>query len=194
MPIEIDKKALLALFCVLRQAERSVHYAHSSAGSWNEFIDYYDDSKMANVAESIRLLKAAGAASIDLEIRRSPSEGVFMGILFGAARRLVNPYKSDWSFTAEEVSFFAATLERLTAVLASRVQPRNDDLVALRMHCHECHAVISRKLIGVPELERALWIEHFRQADHVKAVTFRDMGVIQLGRAAGDGLSVGRAS
>ena len=89
----------------------------------------------------------------------------------------MNPFKSHWSFSLAEISFFFATLEHLFKVLSTPGQPAMDELMALRLDCYECHIFIERKLIGISEIKKARLIEHYCRSLHINYVTIREMGV-----------------
>jgi hypothetical protein len=173
-----DKKDVLGLFCSLRQAERSVHYALSCPKQWPEFVAYYDDARTIRIVDQIRLLKEAGATYNKIPRRHSSSQNAMVSILRSALQALTNQFKSHWSFSAEEISLFSATLRRLLELLSSPGQPSLDELMALREDCYECCALIERRLVGLPEIKRALSIEHFYQSEHVSHVTFDEMGLL----------------
>jgi hypothetical protein len=50
-------------------------------------------------------------------------------------------------------------------------------LTDLRMDFSMCGFIVAHKLIGSPELRRAVNVEHFNQSDCASPVTFHEMGV-----------------
>jgi hypothetical protein len=173
----LSKNTALLLFCYFRQAERSVHYALTFPDSWPQFLAYYDKAKQTQIAKAISLLKDAGA-----EPDKAPSRLVFeqngwLSVVRCSAALLCNPLKSSWSFSTQELSFFSATLEHPLRILGYAEPPEIDELIELRMDCFQCHYIIRRKLIGVPEIRKADAIEHFGQSKYVSPVTFQDLGI-----------------
>jgi hypothetical protein len=173
----LSKKNALRLFCYFRQAERSVHYAQSSPNQWLLFVKYYDKGKQAGIAHAIRLLNGTGAKTEGVPLAQGMVRGDLVGILGCVARLLVNPLRTSWAFSVEELSFFSATLAQLLKTLHSSELPQKGDLTSLRMDCYKCHSIIGRKLVGIPEIRKARLIEHFLQSEFVNHVTFQDMNL-----------------
>jgi hypothetical protein len=169
-----SKDAAIKLFCYFRQAERSVHYAVSCPRSWPLFVAYYDDKQIA-IAELIGMLRGAGAVP-EYAARHHPlvRHGI-LSALHCAASFLVNPWRSSWSFSVAELSFFSATLERLLEVLRATDLPDKDSLICLRTRCYEATYVIERKLIGMPEIRMARQVEHWFQSEYRRHVKLEDI-------------------
>jgi hypothetical protein len=172
-----SKRIALKLFCCFRQAERSVHHAAAGPKQWALFLAYYDEPKWARIGALLEMLKAAGADPGDFPGRKAFERNSFLDVLRSAAAIPVNRLRASWSFSVPEISFFSATLERFFAILHCPDRPDGERLIDLRMACYECHAIIRRKLIGVPELRKADAIEHFNQSEYVSHVTFEDIGI-----------------
>jgi hypothetical protein len=172
-----SKKTALELFCCFRQAERSVHHAAAGPKQWARFLAYYDEPKQARSAALLEILKAAGAVPGNVPDRLSFEPNSFLYVLRSAAAILVNRLRLSWSFSVSEISFFSATLGRLLALLHCSDKPDGERLIDLRLDCCECHAIIRRKLIGIPELRLATSIEHFDQSEYVRHFTFEDIGI-----------------
>jgi hypothetical protein len=173
----LSKQTALILFCYFRQAERSVHYALSFPNQWPQFRAYYGDAKRTQIAKLIGLLRAAGATRDDLgggQVLKG--DGLLAGL--GSVVALVcNPFRRRWTFSVQELSFLLATLETLLRDLCTDDPPEKPRLIALRRDCFQCHSIISRKLVGLPELRKAASIEHFNQSEYAKSVTLEEIGL-----------------
>ena len=102
--------------------------------------------------------------------------GEFVSALSCAGYFLSNRLRNSWSFSVEEISFFATPLSRLLDAVRGVNSPGNDELLALRYRCFECDHLIRRKLIGLPELQKAFCIEHWLQPEHLQLTSIEDMG------------------
>jgi hypothetical protein len=173
----LSKNTALLLFCYFRQAERSVHYALSFPHEWPQFVAYYDKAKQARIAETIALLKDAGAELDRVPSRQDFVQSGLLSVIRCSLAFLCNPLKHSWSFSVRELSFFCATLEHLLWILGSAEPRKNNELIELRLDCFHCHYMIGRKLIGVPEIRKADAIEHFNHSEYVRHVTFQDLGI-----------------
>ena len=75
------KNTALTLFCVFRQAERSVHYALSCPSQWSQFVAYYDQPKQIQISEAIGMLKDAGAVQEKVSSRQALVQNGLLGIV-----------------------------------------------------------------------------------------------------------------
>jgi hypothetical protein len=175
--LSFSKGAALKLFCYFRQAERSVHYAAACRSDWPSFVTYYRGGKQAVIEELIGTLADAGAVPLSGARRQRLARDGFLSNFGSAARLLINPLRSSWSFSLDEISFFSGTLVHLAEVISADDPPENDELICLRMSCFDCHYLIGRKLIGLREIQKAQMIEHWLQSDYREHVTFEEMGL-----------------
>ena len=180
MAFYLPKNTALTLFCLFRQAERSVHYALSCPSQWSQFVSYYDKAKQIQISEAIGMLKDAGAVQDNVPSRQGLAQDGFLSFVRCTAGFLTNPFKRSWAFSVREISFFSATFEHLLRILNNTDLPQREELIELRLDCFECHYVIARKLIGVPEIQRANSIDHFNQSEYVSHVTFQEVGIHNL--------------
>lgn len=180
MAILFSKKTALTLFCYFRQAERSVHYALSCPSQWRQFVAYYDESRQAQITALLGMLKDAGAVLDRVPKRQAVAPNGWLSMARSVAGFFLNSLKNSWSFSVDEVSFFAATLEELLKVLHLDEPLDKKKLTELRLDCFTCHYTIRQRLIGVPEIHRADTIEHFNQSKYVSHVSLQDLG-IELG-------------
>jgi hypothetical protein len=186
------KNTALTLFCLFRQAERSVHYALSCPSQWSQFVAYYDEPKQIQISEAIGMLNDAGAAQDKVPSRQALARSGLLNIVSCAAGLLTNRLRRSWAFSVRELSFFSATLEHLLKILNNTDLPQKEELIGLRLDCFDCHYVISRRLIGVPEIQIANSIEHFNQSEYVRHVNFQDLGIHALGTETGTPFVVGQ--
>jgi hypothetical protein len=178
MAARLTKRIALKLFCIFRQAERSVDHALGCSKVWSQFVAYYDGTKRTQIAELIGFLK-----DTRLVRERTPSRKEFeidrlWILLWRAAAGLWNPYRRYWKFDAREITFFFATLEHLLRLLEQAEFPGHEELIDLRMDCYGCHGVIGMKLVGISEIQKAKSIEHFHQSVYVRPVTFKDLDLL----------------
>jgi hypothetical protein len=172
------KNTALTLFCLFREAERSVHYALSCPSQWSQFVAYYNQPKQIQISEMIGMLNAAGAVKDKVPNRQALARSDFSSFVRCIARLLSNPLKRSWAFSVRETSFLSATLGHVSILLNSAEPPEKEELIELRLDCFVCHDLISRKLFGIPELRKADSIEHFNQSEYVSHVKWRGSGLV----------------
>jgi hypothetical protein len=143
-------------------------------------VAYYDKCKQTQIGKVIAMLKDAGAAPDSAPRRQALVQNGLLSMVRCAVGLLCNPLKRSWSFSARELSFFAATLERLLRILHSAELPEKGELIELRLDCFHCHYIVEHKLIGIQEIRKADSIEHFEQSQYVNHVTFQEMGIQSL--------------
>jgi hypothetical protein len=177
MYLYFSKNTSLTLFCFLRQAERSVHYALSCPSQWSQFVAYYDKSKQTQISEVIGMLKDAGAVQDNIPSRQALAQSGLLSMVRCTAGLLCNPLKRSWAFSVREISFFSVTLEHLLRILHNADLPKKEELIELRLDCFVCNSVIARKLIGVREIKKASSVEHFNQSEYVTGFTFQEIGI-----------------
>jgi hypothetical protein len=171
------KTTALTLFCHFRQAERSIHQVLSCPSKWPQFVAYYDEPRQTQIAAAIATLESSGAVQVMPPRRAALAENALLSMVRCTAGLLWNRLKHSWSFSAQEASFFAATLERVLGILHRGELPHQEEFIELRLDCFHCHHLIARKLIGIPELRKADSIEHFNQSKYVRHVTLQEMGI-----------------
>jgi hypothetical protein len=162
MRVVLDKPTVLTLYCLSRQAERSVDRALGSR--WEDFRAYYDSERTGLIescrAKIVELAPAPVSAGAPLDrdaiVSQLPeSLCAIMGFLFGRWRR-------RWRFKESEMVFFAQALTRLLTVLDEAVRPSQDFLISLRMDLWACTYVITTRCHGMRELVPASRITHFQ--------------------------------
>jgi hypothetical protein len=176
MWIPIPKELIIQLYCYSRQAERSVDAALWT--TWAELRDYYGEEKLAAIRLLIGKLRslsptsAASPPSSGEEITKAVSSPSLFRVLFGG---WIAAWKKVYLFTHREISFMAVTLNCLFHTLRATDRPTNEALIALRMDLHACEYLIECRCYGLPQLVRAVRIEHFNQARHLVPVKMDDL-------------------
>jgi hypothetical protein len=169
--IRLEKEMVLRLFCVSCQGYRSVHRALQD-DSWPAFQTYYTAEKRQAVRRlSERLVNLTPSPCRDLpppkgdELSRiTPSVGLFR-VLFG---RRLSKRKRTWQFAVEEIRFLTSSLQRLLNLLEQPDRPPGEELIALQIDLCNCSGIFEMHCYGLPELERARYIEHFDQTEWVQ--------------------------
>lgn len=179
--ISISKNTAILLYCCFRQAERSVHYAHSCPDEWSRFTAYYRGDRRGFIAGAIGMLKGVGPTRGEATIRPNPSQLSPPNFARSMTGIIFNRFKNNWSFSLAELSYFHSILEDLLSVVDGDASPTGEELIRLRMACFECHHAIARKLIGVRELRRADRIEHFQASKYIEHVRLRDLDIREPG-------------
>jgi hypothetical protein len=175
MDCRLSKPALIRMFCYFRQAERSVHYALSCQELWPSFTAYYSPKQMF-LRELIEMLRKSGGTP-EFEGRpRALSQNELVNALRCAAYFLSSRLRKSWFFSSQEISFFAATFNRLLNAVRAATSPSKEELLFIRHSCLECQYLISRKLVGLPELRKAGSIEHWLHPEHLELVRLEDLG------------------
>jgi hypothetical protein len=129
MAFSFPKNKALTLFCLFRQAERSVHYALSCPSQWSQFVAYYDKPRRFQISEAIGMLQNAGAVRDNVPSRQALEQSGLLNIMRRLAGLLSNPLKRSWAFSTREMSFFSATLEHLLRILNQTDPPQNEKFV-----------------------------------------------------------------
>jgi hypothetical protein len=172
----LEKESAVALYCWCRQAERSLDFALTGgAGQWTRFVAYYDERKRKGMARVLELLRAFGVHL--LPVQEKVARLSWWSPFLYRWRRMVNPFKTAWSFSKEELAFIYSGLETVLMTLDCRAKPDQQRLIQLRMRLYDCQWIIGNHLCGSGELDRAASVEHFCQAPHLAAVTIEEMGI-----------------
>ena len=182
MRIRLDKRQVIVVCSYCRQAERSVHFAHSNRSLWNAFIEYFDSRKKAGIIAIIDELK-----NMDLEPGTVPSrEHIAPNSWFDPFsfifRRVTNPFRSSWTFSRSEIAFIRSKLEAFLGILNHSQPCESDVMIDLRMDLFVCSWMIRNRACGLPMLAKADHIEHFCQSDHVEHFTLEEMGIFEIPR------------
>src|SRR5262249_4722860 len=158
----------MQLYCYTFQAERSLAFALGAP--WNEFREYYQgEQRLAGVkrlrqrVQDILEHYQVTVTPITREEfgRNLPSFGLFR-YLFG---RWISNRKKYWSFSSQEISFAALTLNSLVNVLETSGRPDQEFLISLRMDLCSFRSMLEERCYGLAEIHHARWLEHFWQAD-----------------------------
>jgi len=177
MDIYLDRTTLVKSCCYCRQAARSLHRGH--ADSWDGLRAYYDAARSRAVAELIEELSAMLPASMRNQPppdrsaigQRLPKLGL-LEYLFGAwlSRR-----KTRWKVPSLEIHYIATRLSAFLQVLERTSKPDADLLIGLRMDLTSCEFILERRGYGLPEIQRAVPVEHFDQTETVPSVSIAEI-------------------
>jgi hypothetical protein len=174
----LEKESAVALYCWCRQMERSIDFALTGgAAQWIRFLEYYDDRKRKGMAKALESLRALGVHLLPPPIQNKVARLSRWSPLLYLWRRMINSFKTAWSFSNEELAFIYSGLETVLKTLDCRAKPDQEFLIQLRMRMYDCQWIISSHLCGLRELDRAAFVEHFCQAPHLTPVTMEEMGV-----------------
>jgi hypothetical protein len=177
MRIRLDKELVLKVYCLCREAERSVHRALDA--NWSDFQEYYKDTKTRQirlVVESLYDLLGPAYAHLDpppdedLERFISPP-GIFR-FYFG---KWLASRKRWWFFPHQSILFLAYHLDSLVSLLSVQEKPDSAHLITLRRAFGACEYIIECRCHGLEELDLAKMMEHFRQTEWLPTVKLADI-------------------
>ncbi len=175
-PIRLPKELVIRCFALCRQAERSVDRALFAP--WDEFVAYYGPDRVsaleAVVARLTDTLLQPGVAQAPPRFEEVyPRE---LRLVFGfLLSKLPIFRKSTFGFREPEIRFVLARLQALLNVLASKERPAQDELIALRMAMYDCQRLLEWRCPWMPELNKALRIEHLFFPEHLVPVTMAEL-------------------
>ena len=175
MVVALDKCLALKAACVARQAERSVAFGLLSDAQWSLMRDYYDEQRLRPVLDTIDILDGLTSISNEHISRESVFRYGLLVALQYPVTRLLNCFRKQWRFSNREIQFMTVVLHSFVADLQLADKPEPRRLVELRMNLLTCHEIIGRRLAGVPEFEKALNVQHFCQADHLRSYTIEEI-------------------
>jgi hypothetical protein len=162
----MDLSSVLRIYCLARQAERSVDFALASQGQWDLFRQYYDQARLSRLHGLVRELETSspnGSTSIK---RDQILDTALSWALSYPVRWLLNQFRMRWTFSDGEMTYVTHVFRAFIEVTGSITQPDPKDLVQLRMDLFAAEMIIEKKLTGLSSLEKARNIEHFCQNDH----------------------------
>ena len=175
MTVEIPKRLALELFAYAREAERSVDSASHGPEQWALLRDYYGEEKRDALRQMLKQIKPLIPTYLPLLERRQFDTTSFFWLLCRPFVRLANRKKLSWRFARNEIVFIHQSFNYLLDLLAIEPAPPALTLVNLRMDFWACEYLVETRLRGVPELEKAVHIEHFGQSDYIEHVKIKDL-------------------
>src|SRR5262245_20775937 len=121
----LSARTVLELFCVARQAERSVD--RILCGAWNELVEYYTSEKVERI-ESLfsalhSLLPEEAAATLPGDGEKIANRLSLPGMIILSLLQWFAPLRKTWRFRSQEMAFMTAVLDRLLRALRSPVRP-----------------------------------------------------------------------
>jgi hypothetical protein len=175
MSVEIQKRLALQLFAYAREAERSVDFACHGPEQWASLRDYYGGEKREALRELLKQIEPFIPPYPPLLDRSQFYASDFLWLLRRPFIRLANRKRLDWQFAPREIVFIHQIFNYLLDLLAAEPAPPAQTLVNLRMDFSTCEDIIDTRLHGVPELGRALKVEHFCQNERGEYVKIKDL-------------------
>jgi hypothetical protein len=173
----LSARTVLELFCVARQAERSVD--RILGFEWGELIEYYTPEKVERIESlltTLRSLLPEGAVATRGADRDEIGDGVPLpGRITVFLLQWFAPLRKIWRFRSQELAFVAAVLGRLLRALKSPVRPPQEALITLRRDLWMCEYVIECRCYGLPGLKEANRVEHLWPPLHIKPVRIIDL-------------------
>lgn len=175
--VKLNKAFLLELYCYSRQGERSI--AFGLGADWSELREYYRGERsegLRNLAVRMgRVLDQNGIRSRSWQREEADRHWPSLGLLQYLFGKLIVRWKTWWSFSEEELSLMAFSLHTLLQVLELPSKPDVEALVDLRMNLCLSNYIIEKRGHGLPDFDRARWLEHFYQADWITPVRMADI-------------------
>jgi hypothetical protein len=169
MNVILSSENIVELYCICRQAERSVHRA--LGWHWEAFRAYYGAERQTYLeAWERKLVDLVGPGSqwhsfanrdaLVAQVRKPGFFRVIFGAWFANRRR-------TWSFSPAEIAFAARVLYSLIDVIGQALRPADQHLIDLRMDLWACEYLLDCRCHGLSRLERARHVEHFMQTASV---------------------------
>jgi hypothetical protein len=166
MPTRNDLSSVLRIYCLARQAERSIDFALASPEQWELFRQYYDETRLGMLHGLVRELETSSPNG-STSIKRDQIPGITLSwVLSYPMRWLLNQFRIRWAFSDEEMIYITLVFRAFIKVTGAITQPDPKHLVQLRMDLYVAEKIIEKKLTGLSSLEKAGDIEHFCQNDH----------------------------
>ncbi len=189
MSIKMEKDLILRIYCLARQADRSISFALRS--SWESFREFYDDDRVNSLKTMVNLLPSIALPSIAQKAVPPITRGIvgdltLFRVLSMPWKALFNRIRTSWRFRPIEVQLIRQVFDALVDHIQSPEKPDLRVLVQLRLDLCACEWLIEHKLFGLPILLKAARIEHFCQPDrlpHVKLEEVCERDVRQPPRA-----------
>jgi hypothetical protein len=174
--LKLPRWLIVETYALCRQAERSVDKVLD--GRWPEFTAYYRGKRLTAVKRVVEHLRSsASGGTCDPspgrdELMRNSGRPGLVRFLFG---KWLAAGKKEWSIPCREVGFTATVLQGLARLIEQEESPDPDTLVELRMDLWAAQWLIDGHCCGLPELARAVRMEHFMQSDHLATITLADL-------------------
>jgi hypothetical protein len=175
MALVLDTCLALKVACVARQAERSVAFGLRSEAQWSGMREYYHQERLRPVLDTIESLDGLTTCPNQQIARESVFRWGLLGALEYGKSRLLNCLRKHFRFSDREIWFLANVLHRFVEDLQKAEKPEPQHLVELRMDLLTCHELIGRRLAGVAAFDRAMDVEHFCQAEHIRSFTIEEV-------------------
>jgi hypothetical protein len=161
MGTSLTRQQAVELSRLLREAERSVHYALSNRSLWPQFVEYYDERKRAAVREWLETLGGPGHVNRDHRETQSAGSHDIRSAWRVGTGLLLNRFRRAWWLSEAEARRICGVLQSLSETLQHPEPPEQAALIELRMKLDECERTLAEKLAGLPELRDVRGTDHF---------------------------------
>jgi hypothetical protein len=168
----VAKGTILGWFCAVRQAELSLHRGRNS---WDELRQFYIGDRLHRLAATVRELEAFAVADGRRISRSDFADLSLMHLPMIAARYLTNRFRKTWTFSTQELTFFAQAAGSALEAVSQIACPPVEDAIENRMDLAAAEGLIEMRLVGLLELRRATRIEHFGQATHLATYSWSEI-------------------
>jgi hypothetical protein len=127
---------------------------------------YNDETRLRMLYGLVRELETSNLNNSALITRDQIPDIALSRVLSYPMRWLLNQFRSEFTFSADEMSCVSLVFRAFIKMTGHVTQPDPKDLVQLRMDLHVAEGIIEKKLTGLSSLEEARDIEHFCQNDY----------------------------
>jgi hypothetical protein len=181
MPMRIDHRSVLRIYCLARQAERSIDFALASQEQWELFRQYYDETRLRMLHDLVQELETS-IPNGSTPILRDQIPGItFSWVLSYPMRWLLNQIRIKWTLSDDEMTYISLVFRAFIKVTGYATQPDPEDLVRLRMDLSVAEEIIEKKLTGLSSLRKAKDIEHLCRNDHLASFSLEEVCGIGTG-------------
>lgn len=138
--MRLDIKTIRLIYCVCRQAERSVDYTLQTDDGLSALRSYYEDTRLNMVERTIESLSLADS------IKRKPI--IFSFIANGFIQSILWPFGffMGWRwFSTEEVIWLNSSLKEFKSMLLAKTPPTIDERIRLRRLLYACQLKLARR-------------------------------------------------
>src|SRR5690242_3591120 len=105
MPTRNDLSSVLRIYCLARQAERSIDFALASSEQWELFRQYFDETRLGLFHRLVRELESS-TPNGPLSIKRDRIPGITLSwVLSYPMRWLLNQFRISWTLSDEEMMY-----------------------------------------------------------------------------------------
>lgn len=167
----ISPNDLKSLYCVCRQAERTVDVVLWC--DWAELTSFYGHShRHAHLQNAIRMLSTCeelGEQDYKDLRTRYQAHGT------GSWQRLKSLLSRNKGLSAEEQAFIRYVLCRFVKMLDHQARPTDDELIRTRLDCCLCEQILIGKGLEKKWLQRATAVEHLNASEYLDTYSIEEL-------------------